>query len=396
MARPARAPRRRRGRRGLGRGPRDPRPLLRVGRRRLAAAPDPARRGRLDLGLPPRLLPLARSRAPREGGGRPLPGAARRLGRPGAAVVLPLLPGAGPHRLDPVDSVPHHPRQEDRPVHAVGPRRRGRVAGRGRGRVDRRPPARRVARRSRPSRPDVPQRPVGLVAAPQLLLRVAALVDVPAARRRRAVGGRDAVRAGVHAVLPVQGHRDPGHRGARARHPRRRLPPLPARGPDVLPPTAAPPCRGRSRDERAPRGDRHRPGRARPRPRSRSSARGIRRFLAAQLERADREGALTPAARAAFRDEDRRRPAGRSHRRRQSPALRGAPRVLRPLARAAHEVQQRPVVHRRRRPGRRRGRDAGARPASARASPTASASSSSAAAGARSRCGWPSVTRRRA
>jgi len=77
-------------------------------------------------------------------------------------------------------------------------------------------------------------RTVGVVAASELLLRMAALVRLCGARRRRPAVVAGMARSVADVRLPVAGQRYPVDRGTGAAQPRRRLPPLPVRGHCVL------------------------------------------------------------------------------------------------------------------------------------------------------------------
>ncbi len=78
------------------------------------------------------------------------------------------------------------------------------------------PPARPVARESGEQGQDRARRPVGLVTPPELLLRVGELVRNRPRRERDPVGLDRLARAGRTPLPPLQGHRDPGDRGAGA------------------------------------------------------------------------------------------------------------------------------------------------------------------------------------
>ena len=137
---PRREPRRRR----LGRPHRLLCHRVRAPGRRERRAPRAGGRARLDLGLPPRRLPPLRPH-PRQGGGRPLPGAAPEVGRAGEREVLRLLPGAGALRRLLLAAVRVHRARLELGLRRPRLDRRRRVGDRER-RDDRgRPPARAVA-----------------------------------------------------------------------------------------------------------------------------------------------------------------------------------------------------------------------------------------------------------
>src|SRR5205085_12438416 len=79
---------------------------------------------------------------------------------------------------------------------------------------------------------------VGLVAASELFLRMAALVRLPAARLRRTAMVAGAGWTGADAAVPVSAQRYSLDRAAVTAFTRRRLPPLPGPGQRLLSPAA--------------------------------------------------------------------------------------------------------------------------------------------------------------
>jgi hypothetical protein len=218
LAGAARDPRRRRRGRGMGRRPGRVGGPLRVLRAGRPGAPAP--RGGAGGGL----VAAAGHVHPHEPGawqerGRPLPDAAGSLGREGAAVLLRVLPDAGRARRAVLPSVPGGDDEPPPGYRGLGRRGRARLAGGGGGGGVGGPPARAVPRGTRQPRQDLPNRAVAHLPPPQLLLRVGALVVIRAARGRLAVVGAHARRPGADGVLPLQGDRHPGHRGAGDRLP---------------------------------------------------------------------------------------------------------------------------------------------------------------------------------
>ena len=82
-------------------------------------------------------------------------------------------------------------------------------------------------------RQDLPSRPLALLAAPELLLRVGALDRLGVHLVRRAVGVARLDDTRVPAPPPLHRHGHPADRGAGPPLPRRRLPPLPGRDVDL-------------------------------------------------------------------------------------------------------------------------------------------------------------------
>ena len=204
---------------------RRPRSGLRVAGGRQRRTPHPRGRARDHLGLAPRPLPPSRPRA-RQGGGRPLPGPACQVGLAGPPELLPLLPGPGAVRRLLLVAVPADlPRSAPRTRAARVDGDSG-LGNRQRRRDHRRPAAGPVAVEPREPRPHGTDGPLGLVEAPELLLRVGYVVRRRARRDRGAVGVGVVDRPGRPPLPALPRDRDPRHRGAGASQPcgLRRLP----------------------------------------------------------------------------------------------------------------------------------------------------------------------------
>lgn len=219
---------RRRGRFHLGGGAGAAGSLLRpAGRRRSAAENAGGGDGQrlvVPAGRPHPVQP-----ADRQAGRRALPAVARPLARAHPTQILRFLPGAGT-----VDGhVRHtisHRHADPGTTTAISARRRHlNLAAGGVGRDAGRPATGGLEGRSDQPGADLPGRAVALFPPSQLFLRVAALVELPAAGLGFAGVVADPARSGADAVHPAQGHRHSLHRTAGADQSRRRLPCLPAR-----------------------------------------------------------------------------------------------------------------------------------------------------------------------
>ena len=217
---------------------------LRTPRRRRRRAPRPRRGAGLDLGLPARRLP-PRQPCTRQGGGRPLPGAPRGVGR--RTRTGTSSSSSRRRRCSSSSSRCRSRSSRSRPTSGFGALAWIGIAVWAIGNVGTILSDYQLAQwRSEPGEQgkDRARRPVGLVAPPELLLRVGELVRDRARRERRSVGLDRVARAGRSALPPVQGHGHPGDRGAGAAL-ARGLRRVPADDERLRPASAAPGLGGR-------------------------------------------------------------------------------------------------------------------------------------------------------